>query len=264
MKVTCYPVVNGGAARGLVAISRSEIMAMKNDMEAMQLQGVPAFNAPPAAAPYVPPPQPEQRPAARPDPESPVAPDSPEAGAPAGAPAAAAQEEEDSPRSPEAAAPAPAPAPAYVPPPQSRANQSEAMLAQSALEGKLLLTERQVVQAADKARKAVDDKALLQRQYDALLEEKQAIERAQLAAEHEKLKVAKAIVDLQVEGNAQQSALEARVAELRAELGAAERTAKDLTAEARNFPLRPQPPTATLTLTMTSNPPPRPQFGPQP
>ena len=266
MKVTCYPVVNGGAARGLVAISRSEIMAMKNDMEAMQLQGVPAFNAPPAAAPYVPPPQPEQRPAARPDPESPVAPDSPEAGAPAGTPAAAAQEEEDSPRSPEAAAPAPAPAPApaYVPPPQSRANQSEAMLAQSALEGKLLLTERQVVQAADKARKAVDDKALLQRQYDALLEEKQAIERAQLAAEHEKLKVAKAIVDLQVEGNAQQSALEARVAELRAELGAAERTAKDLTAEARNFPLRPQPPTATLTLTMTSNPPPRPQFGPQP
>ena len=70
----------------------------------------------------------------------------------------------------------------------------------------------------------MDGKALLQRQYDALLE--QAIERAQLAAEHEKLKVAKAIVDLQVEGNAQQSALEARVAELRAELGTAERTSR--------------------------------------
>ena len=60
--------------------------------------------------------------------------------------------------------------------------------------------------------------------------------------------MAKAIVDLQVEGNAQQSALEARVAELRAELGAAERTAKDLTAEARNFPPHPPPPAPTSDL----------------
>jgi len=67
--------------------------------------------------------------------------------------------------------------------------------------------------------------------YDALLGEKQSIERAQLEAEHERLKVAKAIVDLQVEGNAQQSALDARVAELRGELGAAQRTTKDLAAE---------------------------------
>ena len=61
----------------------------------------------------------------------------------------------------------------------------------------------------------------------------QAVERAQLAAEHERLKVAKAIVDLQVEGNAQTAALDARVAELRGELGAAEKAKKDLAAEAR-------------------------------
>eukprot|EP00964_Phaeocystis_antarctica_P160745 scaffold132568_cov36-Phaeocystis_antarctica.AAC.2 len=73
MDVTCYPVVNGGAARGLVAISRSEIMALRIDMQAMQLQGVPAFNAPPAAAPppYAPPQQQQQRPPARPPPDSP-------------------------------------------------------------------------------------------------------------------------------------------------------------------------------------------------
>ena len=181
MDVTCYPVVNGGAARGLVAISRSEIMALRIDMQAMQLQGVPAFNAPPAAAPppYAPPQQQQQRPPARPPPDSPVAPDSPEAAAvadaaaPAGAPAAAPPSEAsaDSPRSPEAPPPPPvAPSPRLMAPAQTRVNQSEGMLAQSALEGRLLLTERQVVQAADKARKATDDKALLQRQYDALLQ----------------------------------------------------------------------------------------------
>ena len=71
-------------------------------------------------------------------------------------------------------------------------------LAQSALEGKLLLALQEQQRLKEERRKATADKAELQLQFDALLDEKQKLERAQLTSEHERLKVAKAIVDLQV------------------------------------------------------------------
>jgi len=71
-------------------------------------------------------------------------------------------------------------------------------LAQSALEGKLLLALQEQQRLKEERRKATADKAELRLQFDALLDEKQQLERAQLTSEHERLKVAKAIVDLQV------------------------------------------------------------------
>ena len=64
--VTCYPLVNAGAARGLLTISRSELLALRADIEAMAQRGLP----PPPLAP--PPPQAPSPPRAPPPP--PVAP----------------------------------------------------------------------------------------------------------------------------------------------------------------------------------------------
>ena len=64
--VTCYPLVNAGAARGLLTISRSELLALRADIEAMAQRGLP----PPSLAPPPQAPSPYQPPA----PAPPVAP----------------------------------------------------------------------------------------------------------------------------------------------------------------------------------------------
>ena len=72
--VTCYPIVNAGAARGLLTISRSELLALRADIEAMAQRGLPPPSlAPPppqAPSPYQPPPPPvAPPPLAVPDPK---------------------------------------------------------------------------------------------------------------------------------------------------------------------------------------------------
>ena len=109
--------------------------------------------------------------------------------------------------------------PATVPDSEGAVNPREQALAQSKLEGNLLLSEIKLKQLKAERLKAADEKEALQREYNSLLEEKQALEKDHLRAEHERLKVAKALIDIEVEGNAQTATLEAQVAELKSQLG---------------------------------------------
>ena len=61
---------------------------------------------------------------------------------------------------------------------------------------------------------AVNEKIELQKQFDALLSEKQEMERQLIEAGAERLKAAKALIDLQIEDQAQTNAAEERVIEL--------------------------------------------------
>ena len=110
-------------------------------------------------------------------------------------------------------------------------NPREQALAQSKLEGNLLLSEIKLKQLKAERLKAADEKEALQREHNSLLEEKQALEKDHLRAEHERLKVAKALIDIEVEGNAQTATLEAQVAELKSQLLALERDKRELAGE---------------------------------
>ena len=121
--------------------------------------------------------------------------------------------------------------PATVPDSEGAVNPREQALAQSKLEGNLLLSEIKLKQLKAERLKAADEKEALQREYNALLEEKQALEKDHLRAEHERLKVAKALIDIEVEGNAQTATLEAQVAELKSQLLALERDKRELAGE---------------------------------
>ena len=121
--------------------------------------------------------------------------------------------------------------PATVPDSEGAVNPREQALAQSKLEGNLLLSEIKLKQLKAERLKAADEKEALQREYNSLLEEKQALEKDHLRAEHERLKVAKALIDIEVEGNAQTATLEAQVAELKSQLLALERDKRELAGE---------------------------------
>ena len=75
----------------------------------------------------------------------------------------------------------------------------DSKLAESALQGKLIQgeLERETLKAQRLA--AIREKAELQKKYDTLLAEKQDAEKQLLEADHERLKAAKALMDLELE-----------------------------------------------------------------
>ena len=98
-----------------------------------------------------------------------------------------------------AAAAAPPPPPAAAP---AKGPSGQEYLEQSVMQGKLIQGELEREQFKEQRLLAVQEKAVLQTQFNALLADKQEIEKRALDAEAERLKLAKSLVDLQVEGTA--------------------------------------------------------------
>jgi len=234
--VLCYPVLNTAAAQGLLTISRSEILALKEDLSQMVAKGIETLSPsrPPSEAGRAQPPRKKldlvdtlQNPIKMATPRG-TQPAQPAQPATKATPPKEEEEEqgvsedededEDFDGDLEAenaylksklakyksrmAAAVSKPTPPLDP------------LVQSNLQGKLIQAELQAEQLRAARAAAVKERVELQKEYTRLLGEKQEVERHLLDAEHERLKVAKALVDLQVEGSAQSTVTEEQKMEL--------------------------------------------------
>ena len=197
-KVASYPLVNSAAARGLRSIGQSEILALRSDLRALATKGVVRGS---------------RRSGEGPD-------------------AAAAMNELSTPFGELTGAGGEAAAGSAA---MGGTGSGADKVHESALQGKLLQGELEREQLKAQRLQAVREKHELQKQFDALLTEKQEAERRLLEAEAERLKAAKALMDLDLEVTVNKGAKEGREVELEGALVKAEGEKKALSEEAEEL-----------------------------
>lgn len=241
-RVVQYPLVNSDCTRGLLAIRRAEMLALREDMQAMQLRGVPPPPQP------IDPVYPEREPrsispasvaASLPTEHTPpanavnIAPieNDGSAAVPSVSDEAKMAEgestaqtlEQSSDRPPSAPVLAhglsgmPTPAPLALAPPDTE-KAVDSRLAQSERLGQQLTVELLQARLKEHRVQAKRDKDALNEQIRQLEEQVVVLQREKLQEQSEKLRAAKALVELQVDGQSLVDAKEAEVAELEAQL----------------------------------------------